>query len=60
MTVYADLTCPRCQSSGVTLFRLLRTSAVYLCSSCDHQWEGEPREPAPAPALALSSDESLS
>ena len=56
MLVYSDVTCPRCHSSGVTLFRLLRTSAIYLCSSCDHQWEGESR--APAPALAHSSDRS--
>jgi transposase-like protein len=58
MSVHADVTCPRCHSFGVTLFRLLRTSAVYLCASCDHQWEGEPSEPAPAPRLALSLDES--
>lgn len=56
MAVYTDVMCPRCQSSGVTLFRRLRTSAVFFCASCDHQWEGE--IPEPAPALALSSDES--
>ena len=58
MSVYTDVMCPRCQSSGVTLFRRLRTSAVFFCASCDHQWESEIPEPAPAPALALSSDES--
>lgn len=34
--------CPRCHSSGATLFRSLRSSAIYLCRDCEHEWEGAP------------------
>ena len=36
-----DLYCPRCQSTGAVHFRSLRSSAVYLCRDCEHQWEIE-------------------
>ena len=32
--------CPRCHSSGARLFRSLRSSAIYLCRDCEHEWEG--------------------
>jgi ribosomal protein L37AE/L43A len=38
---FIEPNCPRCHSSGTTLFRSLRSSAVYLCRDCEHEWEGE-------------------
>jgi len=34
-----SVSCPRCQSSNAMLFRALRSSLVYLCRDCEHQWE---------------------
>ena len=37
-------------------FRSLRSSTVYLCPDCEHQWEGERTEPAPLDTPELGSD----
>lgn len=37
-----ELRCPRCQASGATPFRALRSSLVYLCRDCEYEWEGAP------------------
>ena len=49
-----DLNCPRCQSTDAMHFRSLRSSAVYLCRECEHQWEVEGTAAAPETREASS------
>jgi transposase-like protein len=39
---HIDVYCPRCRSDDAVLQSCGRSSTVYLCRDCEHQWESEP------------------
>jgi transposase-like protein len=54
-----DLYCPLCRSDEAMLNRTLRSSDVFRCRDCDHEWEVEhpavaaPEMPAQGPVDGL-------
>jgi|HubBroStandDraft_6_1064221.scaffolds.fasta_scaffold1309121_1 transposase-like protein len=39
---HINLYCPRCRSDDAVLHSCGRSSTVYLCRDCEHQWERDP------------------
>ena len=55
MTTMAEpiITCPVCGSHGSMLHHDLRSSLVYSCLKCTHEWEIDPADAAAATESAV-------
>lgn len=48
------ITCPVCESSGEMIHHDIRAALVYFCRTCSHEWQIDPADEPPEPALTAA------